>query len=200
MCLHYFKHSTLSSPPAEHQLAPPPSIFQTKGPEGTSTPSCGPHLFSHRAIGNQMYGLLILQVPSTRVCSLPHQQTDCIQLCHPILQAGSNMEGCVSIVSLKTGQQNGTHKEGGNSLEGVHKPEGGKVIIMRAALRFSSYLCIHKRQATGQLQKETNEFQICFFCCQMQGCAATFTILEKARKARGENPVANLQSSGSQSS
>lgn len=44
------------------------------------------------------------------------------------------------------------------------------------------YLCIHKRQATGQLQKEANEFQICFFRCQMQSCAATFTILVKGKR------------------
>lgn len=34
-------------------------------------------------------------------------------------------------------------------------------------LEKSSYLCIDKREAVGQLQKETNELQVRFFCCQM---------------------------------
>lgn len=81
-------------------------------PDSISPHICGSHLFSHRAIRNQMHWLLILQVPSTWVCSLPHQQADCIQLCHPILQAGSNMEGGVSIVSLKTKRWNDAIRKG----------------------------------------------------------------------------------------
>jgi hypothetical protein len=148
-----------------------------------------------------MHGLFILQVPSTGVSSLPHQQADCVQLCHPILQAGSNMEGGVSIVSLKArGQKRACVRQRaipGKELKGV---EVGRSFPRWQHWGSENYLGIHERQATGQLQKEANEFQICFFRCQVQGCAATLTILGKARKAKTENPDATPQSSGPQPS
>lgn len=59
------------------------------------------HLFSYKAIRNQMNWLFILQISGTWIGSLPHQQTHSIQLTHPILQAGSNMKCCIAIVSLE---------------------------------------------------------------------------------------------------
>lgn len=83
-----------------------------------------------------MHRLLVLQVPSTWVCSLPHQQTDRVQLCHPILQAGSDVEGGVSIVSLKTKKQNDTVRKG-KLCKRSSELEGGKVIPAPAELRLS---------------------------------------------------------------
>lgn len=83
--------------------------------ESSACPFCHPHLLSHGAIRNQMHWLLVLQVPSTWVRSLPHQQADCVQLRHPILQAGSNVERSVSIVGLSQRDKNDAHQEGGLS-------------------------------------------------------------------------------------
>lgn len=80
-----------------------------------------------------------------------------------------------------------THREGGNSTRERSRAAcrwEGRADAGRAAEAFKNYLCIHKRQATGQLQKEANELQVRLFCRQMQGCAATFTILGKARRGR----------------
>ncbi|KAL0600571.1 hypothetical protein AAY473_030450 [Plecturocebus cupreus] len=77
----------------------PPTLASQSARITSMSHHARPEIF--KAIRNQMHWLFVLQVPSTWVCSLPHQQADGIQLCQPILQAGSNMEGSVAIVSLK---------------------------------------------------------------------------------------------------
>lgn len=123
------------------------------------------YLFSYKAIRNQVNWLLIFQISGTWISSLSHQQANRIQLTHPILQASSHMKCCVAIVSLE--KTNTMKKWQGQGFQDTYTDQLAYVPDYICTREKSPYLCINKRKAVGQLQKETNELQVRFFCCQM---------------------------------
>lgn len=154
-------------------------------PKSISCSLYNPHLFSHRAIRNQMHWLFVLQVPSTWVSPLPHQQADCIQLCYPILQAGSNMQGSVSIVSLKTEMKwhpsgKGTFKKAAQKLE-----ESSKVILsLVQLLKLSkSTFAFTKDKQLGSSKKRRMSSR---FASSAAKCSAVRPLLRSLSKTRGE--------------
>lgn len=194
-CSDHCGHRHWVHPPDKHQLASDLHNFMSLYViKHLDAPFCGPHLLSHRAVRNQMHGLLVLQIPSTWVCPLPHQQADCIQLCHPVLQAGSNMEGSVPIVGLRI--ETKQHPSGRETfMKAAHKPEKGVEKVIPALVQLlklpESTFAFTKDRQLGSSRKRRMSSRLASSAAK---CRAVRPLLRSLRKARGKKRASDTTS------
>lgn len=132
-----------------------------------------------------MHWLFVLQVPSTWVCSLPHQESDCIQLCHPILKAGSNMEGSVSVISLQETKWHLSKRE--VFMKAVQKPEEGINKVIRSLMQLlkpsTSTFAFTKDRQLGSSKKRRMSSR---FASSAAKCKAVRPLLRSLTRQEGE--------------